>query len=222
MDHPYTQQVPADSAPADVVRRVVAALDARAWADVAALVDPEELRRFAEDEVAELRRLETEGSVADAMRERSTLAPEVLERFARGEAESRQRRRARFAQVYGRSASAELARLTPEALFLLWLAASDPEEQMRRSAVHMERAHPGFTHAALAAAPRIVREVAGTEYVGSDRARVTYREWIGAREAGAETLRTTELRRTSAGWRIRVDPELMGHASLWTVVIPPE
>lgn len=214
--------VPTDSIPA-VVQRIFDALDAKRWDAVAALADPEDLKRFAAGQIAELRRLETERSAVDVLRERSSLAPEVLERYARHEEEIRKERLARFARHFGgRSTSGELAHLYPEALLLLWLAASDPAEQVRQSVAHVERAHPGFTRMVLEATPRISREIVRTEYVGSDLARVTYKEWLGARDPENEILRATELRRTATGWRIQVDAELMGHASLWAVVVPTE
>ncbi len=220
MDHPYTREAPTDSTPADVVQRIFDSLDAKRWDAVAALADPEDVQRFAAEQVAELRRLETELSAVDVLREKSSLAPEVLERYARNEEESRTERRARFARLFGgRSTSRELAQLTPDALLLLWLAASDPAEQVRQSAAHIERAHPGFTRTVLETPPRISREIAHTEHVRSEVALVTYVEWLGDRHASNEILRVAELRRTAAGWRMRVDPELMGHASLWTVVV---
>jgi hypothetical protein len=222
MDYPYTQQVPTDTTPADVVERVIRALEAKRWADVAALVAPEDVERFLEDQVAELRELETERNVADALRQRSSLSPEVLARYARDEVETRRARRARFAEIYeGRDTSAELARLGPEALFLLWLAASDPDEQFRRSVMHVERMHPGFTSSALQTAPAIRREIVRTEYEGTDVAHVTYREWLGGNtEEGI--LHVTRLRRIGGAWRMGVDAEMMGHASLWVVVEPAD
>lgn len=222
MDYPYTQQVPVDTTPAGVVERVIRALEAKRWADVAALVAPEDIERFSEDQVAELRDLEMERSVVDALRQRSSLSPEVLARYAREEAETRRTRRARFAEIYeGRGTSAELARLDPEALFVLWLAASDPAEQVRRSVMHVERMHPGFTSSALQTAPAVRREIVRTEYEGPDVAHVTYREWLGA-QAEEGILHVTSLRRIGGEWRMGVDAELMGHSSLWVVVEPTD
>lgn len=222
MDYPYTHQVPADSTPADVVQRVIDALDARRWEAVVPLVDREDLERFAAEQVAEMHRLETEPSVADKLRGRSSLAPEVVDRIAKTEMERRRDGRARFAQMYGgRSTSEELAQLAPESLFVLWLAGADPAEQVRRSVAHLEGVHPGFASAAQRTIPRLSREIVSTEYEDTNRARVTYKVWVGD-EAEDAVFHVVNLRRTSHGWRVQVNPELMGHASLWVVVEPSD
>lgn len=142
--------MPADTTPVDMVQRAAAALDAKRWAEVAALVDPRDLERFAEEQVAKLRELETAPRMSDAMRGRSSLSPEALERFAAHEEETRTARRARLADTHGgRDTSEELRQLTPEALFLLWVGGSDPMAQVRRSVAHVERLHPEFASAAL-------------------------------------------------------------------------
>lgn len=224
MDYPYSQQAPADTTPADVVRRVAAALDARRWTEVAALVDPRDLARFAEEQVAELRELETGRRMAEEMRGRTGMSPESLERFAAHEEETRKALRTRFANTYGgRDTSTELRQLSPEALFLLWLAASDPVAQIRRSVAHLERLHPELAGSAAQAEPFFRREILGTEYEGADFARVKYLEWIGppgGNEAGEGVLRDVRLRRVRGEWRVEVDAELMGHASLWVGVEP--
>lgn len=218
----WSRTLPTDSTPADVVQLVVDALDARRWHAVVPLVDEEDLKRFAADQVSEMRRLETEPSVADQLRGRSGVAPEVVDRIAQSEVERRREGRARLARLYGgRSTSEELAQLAPESLFVLWLAGSDPAEQVRRSVAHLEGVHPGFTRAAQRTTPRLSREIVRTEYEDASRARVRYKEWIGT-EAGDAVFHVANLRRTSHGWRIQVDPELMGHASLWVVVEPAD
>lgn len=208
------------------MQRVIAALDARRWTEVAALTDPESLRRFAAKQVDELRRLETVRSVVDVLRERSSLPPETLELYARQEAESRQEHQARFAHIYdGRDTSSELARLPAEALFLMWLAASDPAEQIRLAAAHVERDHPGFTEISLQAEQRFRREILVTEHEEADLALVTYREWFGLGGVLADdggVFRVARLRRTAVGWRMEVDAELMGHESLMVVVEPAD
>ena len=226
MDYPYSEQAPADTTPADVVQRVAAALDARRWTDVAALVDPRDVARFAADQVAELRELETSRRMSDAMRGRPGFSPESLERFAAHEEETRKALRARFAHTYeGRDTSEELRQLAPEALLLLWLAASDPAAQVRRSIAQVERLHTEFTGSAFRAAPCFRREIVGTEYNGADHAQVKYLEWIGApggQEEGEAVLRDVTLRRVRGEWRVAVDAELMGHASLSVGVEPAE
>lgn len=222
MDYPYSRQAPADSTPTAVVQRVFDALDAKRWGEVVALVDPSELERFAAEQVEAVRRSETAPSVVEMLRGRSSLAPEVLDRHALAEEASRRDRRARLAQLYGgRSTSQEVAQLTPEALFLLWLAGSDPAERIRQAAAQVEQEHPGFTEAVLQGTPYFRREIVRTEYPRADLARVTYREWFAARNADdtpdAE-LRVATLRRTVAGWRMEVDAELMGHTSFAAVV----
>lgn len=227
MDYPYSEQAPADTTPADVVQRVAAALDARRWTEVAALVDPRDVARFAADQVAELRELETSRRLSDAMRGRPGFSPESLERFAAHEEETRKVLRARFAGTYGgRDTSEELGQLAPEALFLLWLAASDPVAQVRRSLARVERLHPEFTGSAVWAAPSFRRKIVGTEYDGANHARVKYLEWIGPpgrqEEEGEPVLRDVTLRRVGGEWRVAVDAELMGHASLRVGVEPAE
>jgi hypothetical protein len=226
MDYPYTQQVPADTTPAGVVQRVAAALDAKRWAEVAALADPRDVERFAREQVAELRELETAPRVSDAMRGRSSLSPAALERLAAHEAETRTAHRARFAATYGgRDTSEELRRLTPEALLMLWLAGSDPAAQLRRSLTHVERLHPEFAGSALQAEPSFRREIVGTEYERADLARVKYVEWIGppdGREPEEGILRDVRVRRVGGEWRVEVDAELMGHASLAVGIEPTQ
>ena len=226
MDYPYSEQAPADTTPADVVQRVAAALDARRWTEVAALVDPRDIERFAAEQVAELRDLETGRRVSDAMRGRPGFSRESLERFAAHEEETRKALRARFADTYGgRDTSEELRQLAPEALFLLWLAASDPVAQVRRSVAQVERLHPEFAGSPVQAAPSFRREIVGTEYNGAVHARVKYLEWIGppgGQEEGEAVLRDVTLRRVRGEWRVAVDAELMGHASLWVGVEPAQ
>jgi hypothetical protein len=224
MDYPYSEQAPADTTPADVVQRVAAALDARRWTEVAALVDPRDVARFAAEQVAELRELETGRRMSDAMRRRPGFSAESLERFAAHEEETRKALRARFADMYGgRDTSEELRQLAPEALFLLWLAASDPVAQVRRSVAQVKGINPEFAGSALQAAPAFRREIVGTEYEGTDNARVRYLEWIAppaGPEAGEGVPRDVMLRRVRGEWRVAVDAELMGHASLSVGIEP--
>ena len=226
MDYPYSQQAPADTTPADVVQRVAAALDAKRWTEAAALVDPRDLARFAEEQLAEPRELETAPRMSDAMlrRGRFSLSTEALERFTAHEEETRRTRRARFADTYGgRDTSEELGQLNPEALLLLWLASSEPMAQIRRSLAHMERLHPGFVRSALQIEPSFRREIVGTEYEGADLARVKYLEWIslpGGQDDEEGTLRDIKLRRVHGEWRVAVDPELMGHETLGVGIEP--
>jgi hypothetical protein len=119
-----------------------------------------------------------------------------------------------FANIEGRAAAAVLAewgvaavedleQLDVGDLFLRWLRASAPDAKFR-IAGGGDAAPDG---------PALHRQVIGEVYEGPEVAHVVYRDtWTGP-DLSRGTLRVATVQRTPAGWRMRVDHELLGHAN---------
>ncbi|HYW07344.1 MAG TPA: hypothetical protein VE913_10330 [Longimicrobium sp.] len=215
----------ADASPAEVVSRVMSALDEHDWAGVVSLVDPDDITRFAAEQIEDARDAEAVPTFYDkVLGERSSLQRADAERFLEREADQRGERRERIARMYGgRGTAAELAELSPQEILRFWLAASELTREVRRACE--EAGVPSEAIGALVASltPRSVRKILGSVAEGDDREHVVYRERFAAEASDEDgVIRLTTLRRTSAGWRMLVDPNLMGRSDQWVVVTPAE
>jgi hypothetical protein len=111
-----------------------------------------------------------------------------------------------FAEWGARNTS-ELEVLPDEVLFARWMQAFTLEARLRMTC-GADRAPPP---------PPVRRVVLGSVREGDDLAHVVYREMVGAGTA----LRIATLRLTPDGWRVRVDHDLLGLASVHFGPPPP-
>jgi hypothetical protein len=100
---------------------------------------------------------------------------------------------------WGAQHASELEPLADEELFARWMQAFTLEARMRVSLGTSDTVPP-----------IVERVVLGSVREGDDRAHVVYREIVGTGTA----LRIATLRLTSDGWRVGVDYDLLGTASL--------
>jgi hypothetical protein len=104
---------------------------------------------------------------------------------------------------WGVTAAEELGRCGIEDLFARWLRASAPDAKFR--VAHGD--------GAASDGPALHRQVIGTVYEGEELAHVVYRDkWTG-QDRSPGTLRIATVRRTPAGWRMRIDHGLLSHAN---------
>lgn len=113
---------------------------------------------------------------------------------------------ARFLAEWGVHGVSELEPLGEEELFARWMQAFTLQARMRTSLGSNDLLPPP-----------VERVVLGSVREGEDRAHVVYRENVGTGTA----LRIATLRLTNAGWKVGVDPDLLGTASLHFAPLPP-
>lgn len=183
------QQSPAQT-PATVVGAAFSALASQRWSDVAALVHPEALRQFREEQLhfaTEWHDARTSEPVGDTA---SRAAREYLARQWNEAMSSRDPETVGFARV---KSLEELRALSPSEIFARWLEGHHPRPQD----------YPGGV------APTWIRTVVGTIAETDSMAHVVYRVQVnrGGRLAPAE-MEVVTLRHSAGAWRIVLNDDL--------------
>lgn len=184
------QQSPAPG-PATVVRAAFSALASQRWSDVAALVHPEALRQFRQEQLHfatewhDARTQEPVGDSTDPRAVREYLAKQWNEAMS-----SRDPETVGFARV---KSLEELRALNPSEIFARWLEGHHPRPQDYAGGV----------------APTWIRTVVGTIAETDSMAHVVYRVQVelGGRLAPAE-MEVVTLRHIAGAWRIVLNDDL--------------
>jgi hypothetical protein len=199
--------------PEDVVRAAIAALEAERWADLLPLVDPSALAPLAESFVPALREMAARRPrTAEEIRESEPWLPlPVAEYQAEQERTWVEKGRPQLLRDWGVRDLSELEPLSPDELFVRYVAANSPGARFRQALAvsdvtideaEMEEAvHP----------PSLRRTVIGSVVEAEEGfAHVLFREHYDGEGSGiTPNVRMTTLVRTPAGWRLQMDGSLL-------------
>lgn len=195
---PASSQQTAPAAEA-VVRQAFAAMEARRWHDVAALVHPEALRRSRAHEIESARWRDD----ARFRPHRDPAMPEAVARWfeeqARKHAESS---RSHLEWQYGVRSRAELEALSAEEMMARRLRSQDPEEILRRQL--RERGREAVLDSMPERPTLLRRTVVGAVMEDDSTAHVVY-NLTAPGDTGMHVLDRIALvtvRRSPAGWRL--------------------
>jgi len=204
---------PVHASPEDVVRAAITALDEERWADLIPLVDPEVLAPFTVSSLRELRAMAARRPrTPEEIREAEPWLPLAVAEYQAGEERAwLEQGRPQLLREWGVADLAELELLSPEELFVRYLAANSPGARFRHALAASHPpvdAHPDELAEDPPPGPR--RMVIGSVVEGDRFAHVLFREQYGDDASGITPhVRLTTLIGTQAGWRLQVDGSLL-------------
>ena len=205
-----------DTAPEEIVRAAVAALEAERWADVVPLVAPAALTQFRSTRVAAMVELtrRVPRTLEQVLAEHPGLSTEAAQRHADQERVWAERGGPALLHEWGVEDASELEALSDAEFLTRFLAASSPAARLRAAWAVSNPPPDGPPPDATGYLPRIHWTVLDSVIEDDRTALVRFRQHWGAKDEpdGSEEagrIRVTTLDRTAMGWRLRIDSSLL-------------
>lgn len=217
--------------PSQVAAEAFRAIEQGRWEDLASLVDPADVQRFRDEQV----RLWTEPRLLPTItvEQLRRHEPEMPQAVAEYQAEQFQKRQQEFttrisAEFAGVDSPAQLESLSAIELLARHLQARSPEARVRALLAMQGRTLPAELSREAMLGPHYA--VIGSVAEGESLAHVVYRMQVGpVPDAGGmdqewmeAPLRVASLKRTPAGWRLKLTHDLFGLEGWGAVGVDPD